>query len=164
MIRNTPLSTHSEYNNSLKYYILIVCVTIGIIALLSVMKFRSGEINYLNSDATWHELLTIKAYDETPVSQHKFLPLVSLGRTVDKNIPWGATIPDAQGNYYYTSFSPASYVLGYFFIKTFNLGYTEKSLYMLNSILFALSGVILAFLLSDLFRKSWHLGRDHIWQ
>jgi len=156
MIRNTPLSTHSEYNNSLKYYILIVCVTIGIIALLSVMKFRSGEINYLNSDATWHELLTIKAYDETPVSQHKFLPLVSLGRTVDKNIPWGATIPDAQGNYYYTSFSPASYVLGYFFIKTFNLGYTEKSLYMLNSILFALSGVILAFLLSDLFRKSWH--------
>ena len=25
------------------------------------MKFRSGEINYLNSDATWHERLTIKA-------------------------------------------------------------------------------------------------------
>ena len=135
---------------------MIVCITVGIIAFLSVMKFRSGEINYLNSDATWHELLTIKAYDETPVSQHKFLPIVSLGRAADKNISWGATVPDSKGNYYYTSFSPASYVLGYFFIKTFGLEFTEQSLYILNSILFALSGVILALLLSDLFRKSCH--------
>lgn len=135
---------------------MIVCITVGVIAFLSVMKFRSGEINYLNSDATWHELLTIKAYDETPISQHKFLPIVSLGRAADKNIRWGATIPDSKGNYYYTSFSPASYALGYFFIKTFNLEYTEESLYLLNSILFAASGLILALLLSDLFSKSRH--------
>ena len=93
MIRNTPLSTYSGCNNSLRYYILIVCITVGVIAFLSVMKFRSGEINYLNSDATWHELLTIKAYDETPISQHKFLPIVSLGRAADKNIRWGGNYP-----------------------------------------------------------------------
>jgi len=141
-------------NKSLKATLIFACLVIGLVSIVSIMKFKSGEINYLNSDATWHALYTIKCYDETPISQHKFLPIVSLGRTEDKNISWGASIPDSSGNYYYTSFSPAFFTLGYIFIKLFHLGYTESSLYILNSILFAVSALILAAFLSDLFRKS----------
>ena len=75
------------------------------VIMVSIIKFRGGEINYLDSDATWHTLLTMQAYDETPISQHKFLPIVSLGGVDNKGISWGATIPDKEGNFYYTSFS-----------------------------------------------------------
>lgn len=53
--------------------IIIITVTV------SFVKYRGGEVNYLNSDATWHTLLTMEAYEETPISVHKFLPIVSLG-------------------------------------------------------------------------------------
>lgn len=80
-----------------------------IVVITAAVKYRKGEINYYNSDATWHTLLTIEAYNETSISEHVFLPIVSLGEAEDKGIPWGATIPDRNGNYYYTSFSPAGY-------------------------------------------------------
>ena len=97
---------------------------IGIILVLIVFSVKykdTDNINYKNSDATWHTLLTIKAYDETPLSVHKFLPIVSLGVKDDKGISWGATVSDELGNYYYTSFSPAVYVLPFLFIKLFHL-------------------------------------------
>ena len=115
---------------------------------VSFVKYRGGEVNYLNSDATWHTLLTMEAYEETPISVHKFLPIVSLGGMDNKHISWGATIPDLEGNYYYTSFSPAGYVLPYFFVKIFHLPINEKSLYIFNTILFSISAVLwLIFLL-----------------
>jgi len=147
------LSFSLDYGN-LKRRLIFACLVIGLVSIVTLIKFKSGEINYLNSDATWHTLYTIKCYDETPISQHKFLPIVSFGRPEDKNISWGACIPDSAGNYYYTSFSPAFYTLGYIFIKLFHLGYTETSLYILNSILFGASGLILVAFLADLFRKS----------
>lgn len=32
------------------------------------MKYSKGEIDYHNSDATWHTLLTVTAYNETPIA------------------------------------------------------------------------------------------------
>lgn len=90
-------------------------VAISFVALISVIKYKTGEINYRNADATWHTLLTIEAYNQTSPIDHLFLPITSLGGESDKGIPWGATIPDNKGNYYYTSFSPAGYFFrGYF--------------------------------------------------
>ena len=85
------------------------------------MKYKTGNIDYRNSDATWHVLLTIECYNETPILDHLFLPIVSLGENDDKYIPWGSTIPDNKGNYYYTSFSPAGYFFPWLFIKLFRL-------------------------------------------
>ena len=62
-----------------------------------------------------------------PASEHAFLPIVSLGGDENKYIPWGATIPDEEGNYYYTSFSPAGYFVPWLFIKVFRLEICEKS-------------------------------------
>jgi sugar phosphate isomerase/epimerase len=123
------------------FYVGIILMVI----MVSIIKFRGGEINYLDSDATWHTLLTMQAYDETPISQHKFLPIVSLGGVDNKGISWGATIPDKEGNFYYTSFSPAGFVLPYLFIKVFRLPINEKSLYYFNTLLFAISAVLWAF-------------------
>lgn len=126
------------------------------VLLSSLVKYRGEDVNYYNSDATWHALLTIEAYSETPKSQHLFLPIVTLGSPDDKWIPWGATIPDDEGNYYYTSFSPAGYFLAWMFFKIFHLPVAEKSLYTFNTMLFAVSAAVWGWLVSLIYEKSNH--------
>lgn len=124
----------------------------------AVFRYRSGEIDYLNSDATWHTLLTIEAYNETPISQHLFLPIVSLGEAEDKGIPWGATIPDTEGNFYYTSFSPMGYFLPWLFIKIFHLSVSEGGLYIFNNLLFAISAGLFIWLLTIVYKGNKNRG------
>jgi len=122
------------------------------LALVSVLvRFPKANENFYNADATYHVLLTMKAYDETPVSVHKFLPIVSLGQPEDKFIPWGATVPDNLGNYYYTSFSPIGFVVPYLFVKLFHLPINPNSLYIFNSILYVLSMFLIVKLFFKLF-------------
>lgn len=132
--------------------ILAVVLALGIAAY----KYHPGEINYHNGDATWHTLLTLEAYGATPVKTHLFLPIISLGQEDDKEITWGATIPDQEGNYYYTSFSPAGYVAPWLFMRVFHLPVSQDSLYLFNSLLFAASAAIWCSFISWFYRKhSW---------
>lgn len=143
-----------NFDQDKKNKVRFAFATIMIIIVVSWAKFKSSEINYLNSDATWHTLLTIEAYDENTISVHKFLPIVSLGQENDKYISWGATIPDQNGNYYYTSFSPASYTSAYLFIKIMKIPINEQSLYVYNTFLFIISALIWGALLFKLYEKS----------
>ncbi len=122
--------------------IMLAVIAIVLVSGTAVIKFREGEINYYNSDAVWHTLLTIEAYNETPISSHLFLPIVSLGEEGDKGIPWGATVPDKDGNYYYTSFSAAGFFLPWLFMKVFHLAVSERSLYIFNTLLFLASSIL----------------------
>jgi hypothetical protein len=121
-------------------FIALLAIVILVMGVF-VVKYRGGEVNYLDSDATWHTLLTMKAYEETSISEHKFVPIVSLGGSDNKYIPWGVTVPSAEGDYYYTSFSAAGYVLPYLFVKLFHLSISESVLYLFNSILFGVSAI-----------------------
>lgn len=138
-------------SNYKKNIFMLVSISLFVV-VVSITKFRSGEINYLNSDATWHTIYTMKCYEETSISEHKFLPIVTFGE--DKWIKWGDGIPDEYGNFYYTSFSPAGYVMPYIFIKALHLGYTENALYIYNTTLFAVSTCILALFLLELFKNN----------
>lgn len=138
--------------------IRIVLLAAVCVLTLSLVRHPGGDINYYNSDATWHVLMTLQAYEETPADVHKFLPLVNMGEEEDKWISWGATIPDAQGNYYYTSFSAAGFVLPYFACKLLALPMTEGSLYAINCVLFLLSAALMGVFVAELFWKSrWPL-------
>lgn len=136
--------------------IVYIHLVIWIIVGITVCVFRlpsMNEINYENSDASYHVLLTMEAYDETPVGTHHFLPLVSLGSPEDKGIGWGSTLPDEEGNYYYTSFSAAGFVVPYLFIKIFHLPLEIGSLYLFNSILYLACFVASAWLYLKIFRN-----------
>lgn len=134
-----------------KYFIIVILVIF--IIYISVIRYNSN-CNYYNSNATWHTLFTLKCYDETSSDVHKYLPIVTLGNADDKGIPWGAAVPDDKGNYYYTSFSPAGYVLPYIFMKVFHLQISEESLYIFNTMLFILSGIVWMYFIKDVFSKS----------
>lgn len=129
----------------------LFCLTVVLVTAAAALKYRDGGINYYNSDATWHTLLTIKAYRETPVSEHLFLPIVTLGSQDDKWIPWGATVPDENGNYFYTSFSAAGYFLPWLFMKIFGLSVSEQSLYLFNTVMFAVSAFLWARFISMIY-------------
>lgn len=134
-----------------KKTILLVMACLLTVVLVWGYKYRENY-NYLDSNATWHVLLTMQAYDETPVSIHKFLPIVSLGAEEDKYIPWAEMVLDKAGNYYYTSFSPAEFVLPYFFVKLFHLPISEGSLYIFNTVLCCLAILFTMKLFCDLFK------------
>lgn len=124
-------------------HLVVWALLLVLVAAVAWLKYPRGEFNYRNSDATWHVVLTMNAYDETPVSVHKFLPLVSLGDARDKGISWGATIWDRQGNHYYTSFSSMGFALPYLALKCLHLPLTPHSLYLFNTGLLWLSCGIL---------------------
>ena len=132
-------------------------IALVLIIISAKIRYRSGEIDYLDSDATWHALYTIECYNETPISQHLFLPIVSMGGEDNKWISWGACIPDDVGNYYYTSFSPAGYFVPWAFMKAFNLPIEEKSLYIFNTFLLSVSALILIYLL-------WSVYLEYEWK
>lgn len=135
-----------------KYYIYTLCFLMGLISI--ALRFPTAETQiYICADATWHSLLTMQAYSETPAAVHKFLPLVTLGGADDKGIPWGATIPDQYGNYYYTSFSALGYFVPYVFVRLFNLPINEQSLYIFNSVLYLLSFTLMVALMLKLFEE-----------
>lgn len=129
---------------------LLLAVCLLCVIVVWIYKYRENY-NYLNSNASWHVLLTVQAYDETPASIHKFLPIVSLGDELDKEIQWAEMVADEQGNYYYTSFSPAGYVLPYLFFKLFGLDVAEKSLYIFNTMLCCLALLFTIKLFIDIF-------------
>ena len=125
-----------------------------LVAVSVIVRFPKADTqNYCNSDATYHVLLTVQAYKETPSWVHHFLPIVSLGKSSDKGISWGATIPDARGNYYYTSFSPAGFFIPYAFLTTCHLPVDETSLYLFNSILYTVSFCLAVMLFQELFGR-----------
>ena len=141
----------------LKYNVNKRCIILTIICVLAVFilwQFKYKEnYNYMNSNASWHVLLTVQAYDETPVSVHKFLPLVSLGDEWDKEIQWAEMVSDEYGNYYYASFSAAGFVLPYLFFKIFNLPVSEESLYLFNTVLCCMALLLTIKLFCDLFKN-----------
>lgn len=138
-------------------YIILTLVCLFIVVLVWQYKYRENY-NYLDSNATWHVLLTIQAYDETPASVHNFLPIVSLGDELDKGIQWAEMVADEKGNYYYTSFSPAGFVLPYFFFKILDLPVADSSLYVFNTFLCCLALLFTIKLFSDIFEK--HLPKE----
>lgn len=139
--------------NNYKTIITVICVAIffGISVFFRIPNEEKEK--YDNIDATYHTLLTMKCYEETPIYVHKFLPIVSLGSEDDKNISWGACVSDEVGNYYYTSFSPAGFVAPYLFVKLFNLPINIYSLYVYNTILLIATIVVMAVIFCKLFKK-----------
>ncbi|WP_242396849.1 hypothetical protein [Clostridium butyricum] len=151
MILKSLLTYKNKINNNI--IINLFCVTLFIISFFIRLPV-SENLNYYNSDATWHTLLTIEAYDQNPISIHKFLPINTFGDESNKFITNGPSlINDIYGNNYYISFSPVGFVAPYLFMKAFGLPINELSLYIFNSILCLLSLILLIRLFKCIFNN-----------
>jgi hypothetical protein len=141
------------------YYSMVVCfLLVAVSIIIRIHDFKYND--FYNSDATWHVLHTLRCYEKTSVSIHKFLPIVTFDAAEDKFITWGATIPDQYGNYYYTSFSPAGFVAPYLFMKLLHIPISAMGLYTFNSILLILCFIFIARLFCKLFKT---IDKKYVW-
>ena len=140
---------HSDLINSFKHFfekhpfITIFIAAFLLVLFVATMNYRTYGVDYLNSETTYHVLLTMHCYDVVPFNIHKFLPIVSVDG--NKFVPWGATIPDQYGNFYHTSFSAAGHFIPYVFIKFIHLFINADSaflLYIFNTLCFILSAYL----------------------
>lgn len=138
-------------NDTKKCYITLLIVIISILVSVIIRIPKENEI-YNNLDATYHVLLTMKSYENIPVSVHKFLPIVTL-EEADRNIPWGACVKDKIGNYYYTSFSSIGFLLPYLFAKIFHLPINIYTLYAFNSLIYIVTLILTIYMFCKLFSK-----------
>lgn len=80
----------------IRKYCLLFCLLLLCVALTSSFAVRYKDFSNVtgiqNLEASYHVLLTIKSIQQNPVTDHWYLPTVSLGQENDKNIPWGATL------------------------------------------------------------------------
>lgn len=131
-----------------------------VLAAMLVLSFSLRKNDFIenngsqNIEATYHVLLTVKAMDENPASQHLFLPTVTLGGVQDKATPWGATIPTATGDYIYTSFGFPGFVAPYIWLKTFNAEKTTTNLAYFSVFLGSLTATLLLFFCYALARSA----------
>lgn len=107
-----------------------------------------------NLEASYHVLLTVDALRAQPFSETKLLPIVTLGNPLDKNIPWGATVPDTRGNYFYTSFPPLGFLAPYAVAAVVRVKPSLLYLAIFNSCLGLISSLLLYAVLVRAMRQS----------
>lgn len=138
-----------------KMLILLVVTTIMTIISFMIRKPYEGE-GFSMSDATYHVLLTMQAYDETPASVHHFLPIQTFGADYNKYIQNGPSLlQDELGNSYYVSFSPIGFYAPYFFCKIFHLDLNIQSLYIFNGVLMLLSATLIGLIINILLKNEY---------
>lgn len=81
----------------------------------------TGDVGSENIEATYHVIHTVNSLQSSAWRNHFFLPTVTLGRQLDKNIPWGATKPSSTGDYIYTSFPPLGFLAPYLTLSALGL-------------------------------------------
>lgn len=144
------MAENTDYSRKGVAYLFIAVLLLVALNIFSYSS-RKHDFKYTigaqNLEATYHTLLTVKALEESPASNHWFLPTVSLGGERDKHIPWGATIPTKTGDYVYTSFTPPGFVVPYAVMHLFGAEPTSKNLARFNAALGALVSLLLFALL-----------------
>ncbi len=144
--RNAPtLAMRQSYLFGLAGVILLLVVSISI-----RFKHFNNYTGAPNLEATYHVLLTMHALSQQPVKAHYYLPTVTLGEFRDTETPWGATRPSRMGNYIYTSFSPAGFIVPFAFAQMIGKPPSLELLIWFNLILQFISAFLLFHILFKL--------------
>ena len=126
-------------------------VILALFAISAALRWswRSDPI-VANIEASYHVLLTVEAMNETPVSVHRFLPIVTLGRELDRDVRFGASVRGPNGIYYYTSFAPLGFVAPWAFFHLTGLTPSVDHLLVFNLCLHLAATILFALLVCEI--------------
>jgi hypothetical protein len=113
------------------------------------LSWRDDRSVVANIEASYHVLLTVEAMDQTPIAEHRFLPIVTLGRPLDRDVAFGASVRGPNGVYYYTSFPPLGFVAPWAFFHLTHLTPTIPHLMWFNFAIHLVATLLLALLVSE---------------
>ena len=112
-------------------------------------QWRDERSVISNVEASYHVLLTVEAMDQTPIAEHRFLPIVTLGRSLDRDVAFGSSVRGPNGVYYYTSFPPLGFVAPWAFFRVTHLAPTIGHLMLFNLVIHLVATILLALLVSE---------------
>lgn len=139
----------------LKKYIigsLFFIFLFSISVMIRIPDILSGK-GIENIQATYHVMLTVDAIKENNISHHYFLPITTLGGKENKNIPWGAAVPNGKGDFIYTSFPSLGFIAPHLFLSIVNIENTIFSISVFNIFIQFLTCIIMLFFLIKLIEK-----------
>ena len=137
----------------LKKPLFIICTLVLVSILLRLHVFKSpigGSHAWLSA----HVVLTSLIWDSEGIGTYNYSPIYTFFDEADKNMRSLASgISDNQGNYYYVSYPPFSFILAYFFFKLFYLSPSFEALQILNIFIQGSTAFVIYLIISTLYRK-----------
>lgn len=135
--------------------VVFVVILLFLVTVIWRVNAYAPNNDVVNIDATYHTLLTMKSLDQGDMREHLFLPLVSLSENgAEKYIQWGDTVPDDNGNYYYTSFPQLGFVVPLFLLKIFSAEISVINLMFVNFFFESVTIILLMILTYRIFRDT----------
>lgn len=145
------MDSEKKSKNNL-YKVIIVLFAVFIVSC--IYRYPSEGEGFYNSDATYHVLLTMQAYDDSKFSDHSFLPIQTYGSKNNKSINNGPSIlQDVNGNNFYVSFSPLGFYAPYLFCKIFHFPLSIGSIYVFNCLLMLICALLCSYLIYIIFKE-----------
>ena len=129
-----------------RYERLIAFGLAGVLLLVScVVRYTNLDpsVEVRNIDATYHAALTGTALSQRSIKDSLLLPTVTLSDDTQRFIPWGSTIPDRDGYYYYVSFPMLSFAIPYLTIKSTGTSHVLEKILVVNFLIELVSAVLL---------------------
>ncbi|MEM8485126.1 MAG: hypothetical protein AAF564_06230 [Bacteroidota bacterium] len=110
---------------------------------------------------TAHTVMTMQIWFEDGLQAHHYSPVYTYNNDADRNIrSLTSGIPDENGNYYYVSYGPVSFLLAYLVLKTTGMEPSLFALQFLNLIIHFLTSLLIYIILCRFYRKR---VRDAVW-
>ncbi|HEY9226958.1 MAG TPA: hypothetical protein VIP11_09945, partial [Gemmatimonadaceae bacterium] len=127
----------------------VVAILIGFVFSASIRWTWRREPLVPNVEASYHVLLTVQALSQTPAAVHHFLPIVTLGRSLDRDVRFGGSVRGPNGIYYYTSFPPLGFVAPWAFFRLTGLAPTIDHLLIFNLLIHLVATFLLVRLIVE---------------
>ena len=103
---------------------------------------------------TAHTAMTMEIWEKEGIAKHHFSPVYTYNAPANKHLRSLASgLSDEDGNYYYVSYPPFSFLLAYGFIKTLRLAPSMQSLQLLNLVIHFATSLLVYIVLCRLYRQ-----------
>ena len=134
--------------------ILTIC---GLIILSGLLRFHAFN-SPVGGSHVWlsaHVVLTSLIWDSSGIDSHNFSPVYTFPGIENENMRSLASgISDTEGNYYYVSYPPFSFLLAYIFFKVFFLTPSLISLQLLNIFLQGVTAYLMYLTICELYHRN----------
>jgi hypothetical protein len=133
---------------------LIALIVIFLVSVLVRLPNLSVPLERHHEYITGHTLMTLSIWDEKSAKEYYYSPVYSFDNPGDKDIKvLGGGISDKDGNIYYVSYPPFSFIFPYAVFSLLQVKPDVIPLRVLNLLLHFIAALFVFFLVNDLYGK-----------
>ncbi len=132
-------------------------VLILFLFLISVLLRTQSFDNSIRGGHVWltaHTVMTLQIWMDEGITKHNFSPIYTYDNDADRHImSLTSGIKDAEGNYYYVSYGPFSFLFAFFVFKLFGIYPSIFSLQIMNLFIHLFTSWMIYAVICQFYRK-----------